>query len=140
MRYWDSSALLPLLVREAHSDRMTALLRQDPALVTWWGSSVECASAIARTEREGVLTPADAAAALARLRAVANSWTEIPAVSLVREQTTRLLRLHPLRAGDALQLAAAIVASDFQPSSLEVITLDSRLAIAAEREGFTVLA
>lgn len=107
--------------------------------MTWWGTSVECVSAIARLERDGALTGADAGAALGRLRAFAQGWTEIPATPLVREQTTRLLRLHPLRAGDALQLAAAIIAADFQPSTLTLVTLDSRLANAAGREGFQVI-
>lgn len=139
MRYWDSSAIMPLVIREARTDQMAQRIREDSVVATWWASSIECVSAIARREREGLLEAAGVAEALARLRAVANGWTEIPATPLVREQTTRLLRLHPLRAGDALQLGAAIVASDFQPSSLELVTLDARLAIAAEREGFVIL-
>jgi hypothetical protein len=50
----------------------------------------------------------------------------------------RLLRVHPLRAGGALQLAAAIIAADFQPNALEFVTLDARQADAAEREGFRI--
>lgn len=138
MRYWDSSAIAPLLVQESQSDNMARLFREDPAVVTWWGTSVECVSAIARHERDGALSTTDAAAAIGILRAL--TWMEVPATDLVREQTTRLLRLHPLRAGDALQLGAAIVAADFQPSTLELVTLDGRLAAAAEREGFVVLA
>lgn len=139
MRYWDASAIIPLLVRESTSDRMMERLREDPAIVTWWGTSVECVSALARLERDGSLSASDVGATLALLREAALSWAEIPASPLVREQTTRLLRLHPIRAGDALQLAAAIVASDFQPSTLELVALDTRLGAAAEREGFTVL-
>lgn len=132
--------MLPLLVREPASDRMVSTLTKDPAVATWWGSAVECVSALARLERDEVLEPADFAAALARLRAVSAAWAEVPATPTVREQAMRLLRVHPLRAADALQLAAAIVASDFQPSSLEVVTLDARQAVAAEREGFRVIA
>ena len=50
----------------------------------------------------------------------------------------RMLRVHALRAADALQLAAALLASDEEPAGLEVVTLDSRLADAARREGFRV--
>jgi predicted nucleic acid-binding protein len=50
-----------------------------------------------------------------------------------------LLRVHPLRAADALQLAAAIIAADSEPRSLAFVTLDDRLARAAEREGFPVV-
>lgn len=139
MRYWDSSALLPLLVREQASDRLASALAADAAIVTWWGSAVECVSALARLERDGALDRADLAAALARLRAASAGWTEVPATPTVREQAMRLLRIHPLRAADALQLAAAIVASDFQPSALELVTLDERQAAAAEREGFRII-
>jgi predicted nucleic acid-binding protein len=117
---------------------MTRALEDDPAIVTWWGTPIECVSAITRLERDQHLDAAGVREALARLRAVAETWTEVPAVPLVREQATRLLRLHPLRAADAVQLAAALVASDFEPGSLEFVTLDQRQATAAEREGFRV--
>jgi hypothetical protein len=50
-----------------------------------------------------------------------------------------MLARHPLRAADACQLAAAWVAAEGQPETLPVVTLDGRLAAAAEREGFPVL-
>ena len=49
-----------------------------------------------------------------------------------------MLRVHALRAADALQLAAALLASDEEPAGLDIVTLDSRLADAARREGFRV--
>jgi hypothetical protein len=49
------------------------------------------------------------------------------------------LRVHPLRAADALQLAAAYIAAERRPSSLELVILDDRLAAAARREGFVLL-
>jgi hypothetical protein len=52
---------------------------------------------------------------------------------------SRLLRVHPLRAADALQLAAALAAAKGDPSSLDVVCLDQRLSEAARREGFRVL-
>lgn len=51
----------------------------------------------------------------------------------------RLLRIHELRAADALQLAAALVLAVFDPKTLPFVTLDACLATAAEREGFAVL-
>ena len=57
----------------------------------------------------------------------------------MRETATRFLRVHPLRAADALQLAAAFVVAENRPSSLELITLDDRLGDAARKEGFKVL-
>lgn len=39
----------------------------------------------------------------------------------------------PLGAADALQLAAAFIAAERRPSSLEIVTLDDRLAGAAQK-------
>lgn len=138
MKYWDSSAVIPLLITEDSSALMEDRLRDDPAVATWWGTPVECVSALARLERDGALAAEDVRDALARFREAASGWVEVPASNDVRDQAMRLLRVHPLRAGDAVQLAAAIVASDFQPRALEFVTLDGRQADAAEREGFRI--
>ena len=61
MRFWDSSALLPLFVDEPHSDGVRALIREDPSMIAWWGSRVECGSAVHRLRREGALTTAESA-------------------------------------------------------------------------------
>ena len=79
------------------------------------------------------------AQALHRLTALAQSWRQIEPVSRVRQTAIRLIRVHPLRAADALQLAAALVGSEGQPQSLPFVTLDARLAQAAEREGFSIV-
>ncbi len=139
MRFWDSSALLPLLVPEERTELLTDLLHDDPAAAVWWATAVECASALARLECERRLTEAGWTVAAERLRAAARVWTEVPPIRRVRDQATRLLRLHPLRAADALQLAAAIVLADFDTRTLPVVTLDPQLAAAARREGFEVL-
>lgn len=139
MRFWDSSAILPLLLPDPRTKAMGQLLRDDPAVAAWWGTPVECASAIARLERDGRLDDDGVAAATARLAEAVKSWTEVPPVERVREQAARLLRLHPLRAADALQLAAATVLANFDARSLPVVTLDQQLASAARREGFEVL-
>ena len=69
---------------------------------------------------------------------LAESWNEIQPVVAVRSAARRLLRVHALRAAGAFQLAAAVVAAEGQPSSLEIVTLDEQLAAAARREGFTL--
>jgi predicted nucleic acid-binding protein len=139
LKYWDSSALVPLLVSQSNTRRVSALLKQDPAIITWWGSRVECDSAVARLEREGLLSPADAVESFSRLDALAGSWQEIQPVSILRETARRLLRSHALRSSDALQLAAAICACEGRPATLELACLDERLALAAQREGFAVV-
>jgi hypothetical protein len=47
-----------------------------------------------------------------------------------------LLRVHPLRAAGALQLAAAYLVAERRPSTLEIVTLDDRLRHAGRKEGF----
>jgi hypothetical protein len=139
MKYWDSSALIPLLVEQAASAGLRRVARDDPAVITWWATPVECASALGRLARDDLLTPHATAAAMARLRTAITMWTELAPSPDVKEQAIRLTRVHPLRAADALQLAAAIVAANFQPRSLEFVTLDMRQARAAEAEGFPLV-
>ena len=140
MRFWDASAVVPLLVTEEASARIEAIEAQDPAITIWWGTPVECVSAFARLRREGALGAPDMAQALTGLRRRAASWTEVVPTADVREQAIRLVRVHDLRSADALQLAAAIVAADFQASSLPFVTLDARQGEAADKEGFVVIA
>ena len=136
MRFWDSSALVPLLVEEAVTRPLCELFLQEDGVLVWWGTEVECASAIARLEREGRLSPPEATLAFQRLEGLARDWHRIEPVEQVRRVATRLLRVHPLRAADALQLAAALLGAESQPSSLGFVCLDDRLTIAAQREGF----
>ena len=139
MRFWDSSAIVPLLVAESSSVAVMREFELDPEIVAWWATGVECVSALARLEREGGLPAASITEGLGRLGALARAWREVLAVSAVRETALRLLRVHPLRTADALQLGAAIVAVEGHPASLPLVTLDERLAQAAEREGFVVV-
>ena len=135
MRYWDASALAPLVVAEPSTDRLRGLAR-DGDIVTWCLSSVEIASAIERRTREGALGATDRQLALDTLAELAGVWTEITAVGPVRERACRLLAVHSLRAADALQLAAALVAAADRPAGHEFVCADTRLAEAAGREGY----
>ncbi len=139
MRFWDSSAMLPLILDEDRRETLLKLLEDDPVVLVWWAASVECASAISRREREGALTLAESGEALARLDLLAGSWHEVVPSDAVRTVARRLLRTHPLRAADSLQLAAAIVASEHEPSTIPFVGLDARLNEAAIREGSEAL-
>ncbi len=140
MRFWDSSAIVPLLVTEASSVSMSHLLESDPMQLAWWGTAVECASALARLERDGLLEGPAAQEAFRRLDVLRASWHEIQPTEPVKRIARRLLRTHGLRAAAALQVAAALVASDDDPGSLEVVSLDERLVAAAVREGLRLTA
>jgi hypothetical protein len=139
VKFWDASALVPLLIEEPWSERLRALAAGEVDVLVWWGSRVECVSALARLERELMLTPAAMTHALTRLAQLADRWHEVDPIDTVRETAARFLRVHPLRADDALQLAAAFLASGGRPVTLEVVTLDDRLADAARKEGFAVV-
>jgi uncharacterized protein len=139
VKFWDASAIVPLLIAEAPTRRLQALAAGDPDILVWWGSPVECVSALARLERDGALDPQAAVLAFDRLKQLATGWHEVDPSDIVRETAARFLRVHPLRAADALQLAAAFIAAEQSPASLEMITLDERLASAAHKEGFSVI-
>ena len=139
MRFWDSSAVVALLVDELASPSVRAAHADDIAMATWWGTEVECASALARLEREGRLDATQMADAVERLDELAAGWAEVQPVQRIRRAALRLLRVHPLRAADALQLAAAVAAAEDHPASLPFVTLDDRLGEAAGREGFRVV-
>ena len=72
-------------------------------------------------------------------RTTQGRWHEIDPSDAVRKTAARFVRVHPLRAADALQLAAAFAAAEGRPPSLELITLDDRLRTAARKEGFAVV-
>jgi predicted nucleic acid-binding protein len=138
MKYWDSSAIVPLCLEEATSRRITGVYQADPVIITWWGSEIECVSAFARLERDGTLDSGAMTGVLERLRRLRAHWHEVQPAKSVRDVAMRLLRVHPLRAADALQLSSAVVASNHDPVTFEFVTLDGRMSMAAQREGFSV--
>ncbi len=77
----------------------------------------------------------DAWAMLARL---GNGWREVVPSGALRSHAIRLVRLHPLRAADALQLAAALDWMERAPDGAVFITADRQLGRAARAEGFDV--
>lgn len=139
MRFWDASAVLPLIVEESGSELSLRWLREDADIILWGLTRVELASAIERRAREQMLRPADRAAALRRCERLANDAHEVTDLSAVRVRAIALLARHSLRAADALQLGAALLVADPDPASLTMAVLDRRLAAAAEREGLRVL-
>jgi predicted nucleic acid-binding protein len=138
VKYWDSSAIVSVLIREESTAALRVLRDKDPDLTVWCLTPVEIASALARRAREGL--PADEVKAIRDAWSVLSAgWEEVSALELVRSRALRLLNTHPIRAGDALQLAAALIACDDRPDVLPFVCLDDRLRDAARREGFPVL-
>lgn len=136
--FWDSSALVPLCVRESTSRQAHAQLRKFLPVV-WWGSLVEVHSAIARLHRLGQLTDAEEQKALSQLDLLNRGWREILPGDHVREMAMRLLDAHDLRAADSLQLAAAVTWCQQRPAKRDFVCADHRLSKAAIAAGFSVL-
>jgi predicted nucleic acid-binding protein len=139
VRFWDSSALLPLLVKEPTSARVEDLLRRDPAVALWWATPVECAGALARLERERALSRSGSRQAYDTLDHLRARAFEVQPTEDVRARAQRLLAVHRLRAPDALQLGAALVWCRERPRGAGFVCLDNRLRIAAAVEGFGVM-
>lgn len=139
MRFWDSSAILPIAVTEANSAAVRSLLRADRECSIWWASRTECLSGLHRRARAGGLNHQELTSARRRVALFDQSSAVVLPTEAVRSRAERLLGVHPLRAGDALQLAAALLAAEEDPAQLPFVTLDERLADAARKEGFPVL-
>jgi len=123
VRFWDASAVVPLVAWEKETANCRKLLAEDTEILVWFLTPVEVEF---RKSKE-------------QLAQLERRWSEVILAEKVRERARRLLEIHPLRAADSLQLAAALIACEENPQSLFFVTLDRRLKDAAEKEGFGVL-
>jgi predicted nucleic acid-binding protein len=138
VRFWDTSALLPLFVEEPATDYCTALLTTDPSIIVWESTIVELQSALSRYCRHASgfddLWPTVRHEMLSRWA----SWSRVADLSKATQRAQRLVNVHPLKTGDAYQLAAALVACEDEPQRLSFVTRDLTLGAAAHLEGFRV--
>ena len=138
MRYWDASALVPLIVSEPGSRLARKWLQEDDHVVTWAWTRTEITSAIERRAREGALTRRQRRTVLDRLRGFAAGWDEVIDWLAVRARANAVLARHPLRGADAGHLGAALLVNEQLTDPLLFLCLDQRLCDAAEREGLGV--
>lgn len=139
MIFWDSSALVSLLVNEADSVAREELLKLDTEMAVWWATSVECESAMQRRIREGDMDSVAVRLARERMTYLSDAWHEVAPSVAVRKLSLRLLRTHPLRAADSLQLASALVLEAGGVTNLRFACADQRLVLAAELEGLVCI-
>jgi predicted nucleic acid-binding protein len=137
--FWDTSAIIPLFCNQVKSPELRRLRRRFSELVIWWGTPVEVYSGIWRLRHEGVLTQAQSKTSLER-------WERVYSVSRVVPPDDRILRIavlqisrHRLRAGDAFQLAAALIWCNERPRKRPFVTADRRLGEAAVAAGFELV-
>jgi len=117
---------------------MEAIVRDDPSVVVWWGSTIECFSAFARLRRERIIDSDQEQEIRGRLLDVKRYWTEIQPGDDVKALAHQLLLIHTLSAADCLQLAAALLWADKLPSGHQFVSLDANLLQAARKEGFVL--
>ncbi len=139
MRFWDSSALVAIAVDAKATRSVRDLSRQDPELMVWILSEVEITSALWRRRRANEVTEIVRADAQRQMDLTLSNAVTVADVPAVVRRARRLLASHTLRAADAMQLSAALLACEDEPSRLPFVTIDDRLAEAAVREGFTVV-
>jgi uncharacterized protein len=133
--FWDSSALVPLCVQKQTSVTVRRLLRQHE-MVVWWSTPVEMRSAFARLLRTGQLKPSEHVSAGQGLEQLRRGWRELQPTDRLRAQAEELVDRFPLKAADALQLAAAVIWASGKPRSHVFISGDAQLLQAARQCGF----
>ena len=137
MRFWDTSALIPLMIQEPRSEEIRSIARQDAQILTSAFTVVEVASALWRRRHNGELSISEHEAADRNFAALSTAWVEVPVTQDVIDASASVLTRHRLRAGDALQLGSARIAAG--EAALTFVTLDENLAQAAQSEGFPAL-
>jgi len=139
LTFWDNSALVAMITGEPKAQALLPLLSSDPRITLWWSAEVEATSAICRARRIGVVDEEAAPHLLRKMADLIAGASEMEPTEEVRATACRLLRVHELRAADALQLAAAVIWAGRHPANFGFVCLDRRLRTAAAREGFDVL-
>ena len=138
MAFWDSSAIVPLCCAQSATLQGRGLLARLGRMVAWWGTTVEALSAFARLVRDRELNSRQRATAITLLDQLRRSWDEILPTEAVRAIAESLPDDYGVRAGDAWQLAAALVWCSERPRGRPFVCLDQRLAEAASAMGFMV--
>jgi len=138
MRYFDASALVKRYVDEPHSELVRELLGQGD-VTTARLTEAEVSSVVVRRWREGALSARQRDLILQMLRADLAVIDVVELVPAVMALVHDLLIRHPLRAGDALQLAASLYLQREIGTQLEFVGFDHQLNRAAEAEGLTVI-
>jgi predicted nucleic acid-binding protein len=133
--FWDTSALVPLCVRQGITLQTIALYKLHDTVV-WWATPVEIASALARLVRMKQLNPSDWARARKLANRLADSWSVIQPSDAVRAKSAQLVDRYDLRAADSFQLAAALEWCEDDPQGRVFLTADGRLREAARSSGF----
>ena len=141
MEFWDSSALLPLVVHQRAFSLLCrrALVGSGPRAVAFL-ARIECRSGLARLVRDGVLTDAERDRASRALDALLARFDVVAFSSTVEQHALDLLVRHGLRALDAMQLGCALaLRAGRHTLRVSLACCDRRLARAARGEQLDLL-
>ncbi len=133
--FWDASALVPLCVAQQPTPALVRLSTQHQ-IVVWWGTPVEVESALQRLGRMGQLTLQEHGRATRRFDDLRQGWHELQPSHALRDRAELFLKCFPLKAADALQLAAAWTWCAGAPEQHLLISADIQLSSAARQVGF----
>jgi predicted nucleic acid-binding protein len=133
--FWDTSALVPLCVRQGITPSVVSLYKSYQAVV-WWTTPVEIASALARLLRSREISSSDWAKARQVAVALADEWSVIQPSNALRANAAQLVDRYDMRAADALQLAAALEWCEDVPQGKVFLAADQKLQDAAVLSGF----
>ncbi len=137
--FWDTSAIAPLCCQQVQSQQARHYSRLYAPMIVWWGTTIEAWSTFNRLLRQRHLSISEYHQAMQTLDNLKLTWGEINPTDEVRQLTERLLHTNNLTAGDAMQLASALVWCDEKPKGRHFICADEKLTLASEAEGFTVI-
>ncbi|MDR3774335.1 MAG: hypothetical protein P4L26_13350 [Terracidiphilus sp.] len=138
LAFWHSSALVPLCAQQRATPAAEALCQRF-SMAVWWAAPVEIRGAIARLHRMGQLTSNQQVGAQMRLDRMRSQWREISPSLAIRDQAERFLERFPLKAADALQLAAAFAWTSGRPRARAFLSGDAQLLEAAGLLGFQAI-
>jgi uncharacterized protein with PIN domain len=91
VKFWDTSAVVPLCVSEPNSATVKSILTSDPSMVVWWATKTECVSALVRQTRDGSLRIEDERQARQVLGKLADAWIEAQASEVLRGTAERFI-------------------------------------------------
>lgn len=103
MIYWDTSAIIPLIIDESTSIKCNEVLANYPDHVTSFLTEVECHSAINRRIREGSISTNMFPNIISALDKILGSMTIVNMSPVITEESKRFLSSYNIRAFVSIQ-------------------------------------
>ena len=133
--YFDTSAVIPLLIGEPSSATCVRMWNEAARSVSVRLLYPEARAALARAERMGRITKRQHEVAVAELETIITEIDHVEVTAQLARNAGDLAQVHQLRGYDAVHLAAAMAALD---AELVLVTGDNYLAGAARAQGLPV--